>query len=271
MLSAADFKTGKSLPLWEGTPPLSNGGKEEWDIPEIRYYAPTPWYAMDKALVILPGGGYANLCQHEGYTYAEFFASKGIHSFVVNYRLGTHDYHHPAEVSDAARGVRLARSVAQELGFSPNKIGIMGSSAGGHLAAFTASWHKLGIIGEDEKETISGRPDFSVLVYPVISATPEWKHAGSFLYLTGKEELTQEDIDFFSLERSAPPDTPPAFLWHGGEDTCVPAENSLLYALKLRSMGIKVELHLYERGGHGPGLGNGHPWVEECLRYIRCR
>ena len=270
MISAADFKTGKVFPLWEGAAPLAKGNEKE-DTPTIQYFAPPPWFAMDKALVILPGGGYRALAQHEGIGFAEFFASKGIHSFVVNYRLGSHNYHHPAEVSDAARGIRLVRNAAKDLGFSPDKIGLVGSSAGGHLAAFTATWHKEGLKGADEIMEISGRPDFIILCYPVISALPEWKHHGSFQNLLGKEEFTTEDIQHFSMELAADAATPPAFIWHGGEDAGVKPENSILYALRLRSLGIKAELHIYEKGGHGCGLGNGHPWGEEALRYIRTK
>ena len=267
MISAADFKSGKELPLWEGTAPLAKGNDRE-DTPTIQYFAPPPWFATDKALVILPGGGYCALAQHEGIGFAEFFASKGIHSFVVNYRLGSHNYHHPAEVSDAARGIRLARNIAGEMGFSPDKIGLMGSSAGGHLAAFTATWHKEGVRGRDETMEISGRPDFTILCYPVISADKTIWHEGSFRHLTGKEELSPEEIKHFSMELAADAATPPAFIWHRGEDLCVKAENSIRYALRLRSLGIRAELHIYEQGAHGVGPGQDQPWIKDALRYI---
>ena len=160
------------------------------------------------------------------------------------------------------------RTHAKELGIDPHKIGIMGSSAGGHLAASCATFHEMGIREEGESmEKNLGRPDFTILCYPVISSDEKIGHTYSFDMLLGPD-ADPELRTLLSMEKSADKDTPPAFIWHTWEDLAVPVENSLLYALRLRECGVRFDIHVYEKGGHGMGLGDGHPWGEECLRFL---
>ena len=143
------FEDKKEIPLWPSVPVLSQGDEQPEDCPTITPYFPPAWKANRKAIVIYPGGGYSHLAEHEGRGYAKYFCEQGFHCFVVKYRLGP-KYHHPAELSDGARGVRLVRSAAAELGIRPDRIGVMGSSAGGHLAACVCNLHEQGLKADDE-------------------------------------------------------------------------------------------------------------------------
>ena len=266
-----EFKDRTPVPLWCGTPPAGESGPSS-QTPTIALYLPPVWKANHRALVIFPGGGYRALAQYEGEGYAEFFASHGYCCFVVQYRLGGEQVekpcHHPAEISDAARAVRLVRSLAPEMHFDPNKIGVVGSSAGGHLAASVSVLPELGLTIPEEGEIakISSRPDFTILCYPVITLG-KFTHAGSKRCLLG-DDPDPALVEKLSLENSVNAHTPPAFLFHRLGDTDVPCENSLLYAKALRRFGIPFELHIYEKGGHGGGLAQGHPWTTEVLRWM---
>lgn len=260
------------IPLWPSVPPLSHGNETAEELPTLTIYRPPLWKSNKKSIVILPGGAYTVLAPHEGQGYAEYFASQGFHCFVVKYRLGSNKYHHPAELSDAARAVRLVRSAAEELGLRADCVGIMGSSAGGHLAASLGNLYTQALIAEDEGAAgrISSRPDWTILCYPVISADPAIAHKGSFNQLTGTENPSEELLRDLSLERSVHARTPPAFIWHTLEDKGVPCDNSMEFARALRKNKIAFELHIYEKGGHGTGLFSGHPWAEECIRWMNC-
>lgn len=261
------------VPLWSSAVPFSHGSAPE-DIPTIQAFFPEPRRSNGKALVVLPGGAYCLLADKEGSEYAEWLARNGYTAFVCNYRLASKHYYHPVQLADAARAVRLVRAHAAGLGIRPDRIGIMGSSAGGHLAAMTATWHELGVREEGESaEKDLGRPDFSVLCYPVISCLqPDGSTVWTFRMLLGNDsrypETRKELAEKLSMEKSADAQTPPAFLWHTWEDEGVPVENSLAYVARLRSFGIRCELHIYERGPHGMGLADGHPWTGECLRWL---
>ena len=262
-----EFKQGQPVNLWSGKAPLAHGDEPE-DIPTITPYFPYVWKNTGKAVIVLPGGGYWGLADHEGSEYGKWLAQNGYTAFVVKYRLGANSYRHPAEISDAARAIRVVRTHAGELGIDPHKIGIMGSSAGGHLAASCATLHELGLREEGEStEKDLGRPDFAILCYPVISGVEPWSHFGSFDNLLGaghSKELAQA----LSMEKAADKNTPPVFIWHTWQDQCVPVENSLMYAMRLKECGVPCDLHVYEVGPHGMGLAGGHPWTEECLRWL---
>ena len=265
-----NLKDRTANPLWCGVPP---GGENDPDqIPELIPYAPPAWKFNHRALIIFPGGAYTALAKYEGEGYAEYFAGCGYYCFVVNYRLGRdmgeHGCHHPAQISDAARAVRLVRSLAPELGIRSDRIGVIGSSAGGHLAACVSVLPELGLTLPEEGEVaqISSRPDFTILCYPVITLG-EFTHEGSKMNLLGTA-YRPEDAEKLSLENSIDANTPPAFLYHRLGDTAVPCENSILYAQALRKYRIPFELHIYEKGNHGGGLGPDHPWVAEALRWI---
>ena len=262
--------TQQEIPLWPALPPVSRGDEKPEELPTLTVYRAPVWKSNRKALVICPGGGYSGLAQHEGKAYAEYFAAAGFHCFVLKYRLGSNGYHHPAELSDAARAIRLVRSAAEEFGLRSDCIGIMGSSAGGHLAASCGNLYDKALTVEEEGDTgkLSSRPDWTVLCYPVISADPAIAHMGSFLKLTGQSSMNEELLADLSLERSVHENTPPSFIWHTLGDMGVPCENSLAFAKALRKYNIGFELHIYEKGGHGQGLSSGHPWAEECIRWM---
>ena len=265
-MNAMDIQQKVPFPLWENEIPLSAGTGEE-DTPTMTLFIPPVWKANKKAIIIFPGGGYWHLCDHEGSAFAEFFSQQGFYCFVVKYRLGP-KYHHPAEISDAARAVRLVRSLAPAFGIRQDCIGVMGSSAGGHLAASVSILPELGLIASDEKETvkISSRPDFAVLCYPVISGE-KFAHQGSFQKLLG-DNPDPELLKLLSLENSVNEKTPPIFLQHRLGDTLVPMENSIMLAQSLRKHNVPFELHIYEKGYHGGGLDNHHAWVDELLRWL---
>ena len=266
-----ELKNRTAMPLWCGTPPA--GESDPAQIPEIIPYAPPVWKFNHRALVIFPGGGYHALAAYEGPGFAEFFADQGYYCFVVNYRLGDNlgktGCHHPAQISDAARAVRLVRSWAKELGYKTDRIGVIGSSAGGHLAATVSVLPELGLTIPEEGEVakISSRPDFAVLCYPVITLDEPYIHVGSMMNLLGEgfDPALREKL---SLEKQVNEHTPPTFLYHRVGDKAVPLENSLFYAQALRKYGVPFELHIYEKGGHGGALAQGHPWAAEALRWI---
>ena len=262
------FENGTEIPLWPSVPPFCKGDQPGIDLPTITPYFPPVWKANRKAVVIFPGGGYGHLAEHEGRGYAEYLAQQGYHCFVVKYRLGE-KYHHPAELSDAARGVRMVRAAAGELGLRSDCIGVMGSSAGGHLAATLGTLSDQAAKTEDEGETaaVSSRPDWMILCYPVITADQEFCNVYSFNYLLGADapEAVRQEL---SLEKRVSAQTPPAFLWHTMEDGAVPVENSMMFAQALRKAGVPFELHIYQKGPHGRGLFSGHPWAEECVRWM---
>ncbi|MGE9294105.1 MAG: alpha/beta hydrolase [Puniceicoccales bacterium] len=239
-------------------------------------YTPRAEIATGAALLILPGGAYGGLSAHEARGYAEWLCANGITGIVLNYRLGTHGYRHPAMLDDARRGMRVVRANAAQWGLDPSRIGIIGSSAGGHLAATLLTRYDEGDPdAPDEIEHHSCRPDLAVLCYPVITMH-EGTHAGSRANLLGDMPST-ELLDELSCHQHVRVDTPPCFLWHTWEDTSVPLENSLLFASALRAQGVRFELHLYELGGHGMGLGDlpnlnrteKHRWIDDCLAWLR--
>jgi acetyl esterase/lipase len=189
---------------------------------------------------------------HEGVQVAQWLNSQGIYAFVLKYRLGPR-YHHPAMLQDAQRAIRTVRSRAAQIGIGPRRIGIMGFSAGGHLASTAATHFDEGNAQAAEAvERASSRPDFAVLGYPVISLV-EFVHAGSRANLLG-ENPDPKLVEFLSSERQVTPQTPPVFLFHTNADTGVPPENSVLFYLALRKAGVPAEMHIYENGPHGVGL-----------------
>lgn len=229
--------------------------------PAIRVYPPDPASANSRALVIFPGGGYGHLAEHEGKGYAEWYSKRGYTCFVVAYRLGTQGFRHPCMIEDAAAAVHAVRHKASEFGICREKIGVMGSSAGGHLAA------SLLVHWDTFKEPANCRPDFGILCYPVISFTEACAHIGSRNNLLG-ENADPELYTKLSCEKQVTPQTPPCFLWHTAEDAGVPMQNSLLFADALHRNGVGVELHVYPKGRHGLGLNTELPWAQASLRWL---
>jgi len=263
-----------SFPLWpEGAPGAL--GTSTNDIPTLTVYLPEPAKATGAAIVICPGGGYARLASHEGADYARWLNEMGITAFVLKYRLGSAGYRHPAMWQDAARAVRTVRARAGEWQVDPKRVGIMGSSAGGHLASTLVTHFDAGQTNAtDVIERESSRPDLGILCYPVISFG-EFGHRSSMKNLLG-DAPAPELVELLSNERQVTKDTPPCFLWHTVEDKAVPVENSLQFAAALRRAGVPFALHLFPKGGHGLGLGTRdwkpearHPWTHDCEFWLR--
>jgi acetyl esterase/lipase len=234
----------KSELLWpEGAPGAV--GQEAVDKPSIDWYRPAN--SNGAAVLVCPGGGYGGLAlDHEGKQIGEFFNSFGVTAVVLHYRLGPR-YHHPAPLDDARKAMRTIRARAAEYGIDPKRIGVMGFSAGGHLASTLSTHYQEG-----------ERPDFSILVYPVISFTTIYTHSGSMWNLLGNPP-DPEQVWNLSNELQVTPRTPPAFLFHTSGDTAVPSENSVRYYLALRKAGVKAEMHIYQEGEHGVGLAQKNP------------
>jgi len=263
----------ETLPLWpDGAPGAL--GSEEKDIPTLTAFLPTKGESNGASFLVLPGGGYGRLAGYEGEGYAKWLAAHGIAAYVLKYRLGSSGYRHPVMIQDAARALRTVRSQARRDGRDPARIGIIGSSAGGHLASTLLVQHDGGKPdAADPIERESSRPDVGVLCYPVITSG-EHAHRGSFNKLLGENPPT-ELLQQLSTELHVTGETPPTFLWHTTGDQAVPVENSLLFASALAKAGVPFELHVYEKGGHGMGLpGPGKPappWDAELLRWFKAR
>ena len=256
--------------LWpDGAPGAA--GKEPVDIPTLTPYFPPASKATGAAIIVCPGGGYSHLADHEGRPVAEWLNTLGITAFVLKYRLGPR-YHHPAPLLDAARAIRTVRARATEWHLDPTRIGILGFSAGGHLAATIGTHFDAGKAdASDPIDRFSSRPDLMVLIYPVITMK-EFTHAGSKKMLLG-EQPTPELITLLSNDEQVTKETPPAFLVHTADDPGVPVENSLRFAEALRKARVPVEIHIYEHGPHGFGLGTKDPilatWPQRCAEWLR--
>lgn len=264
-----------TVPLWPAGSVPGARGTAEHDIPTLTVYAAAKGSGPKPAMVILPGGGYGALASHEGRDYAQFLNREGVHGFVLKYRLGSHGYRHPSMLQDAARAVRWVRAHAAEWGVDPARVGIMGSSAGGHLASTLLTHHDAGDPkAPDPVDRLSSRPDLGVLCYAVISMGP-FSHAGSRRNLLG-DQPPGELIEDLSNENRVNATTPPVFLWSLRDDAAVPIENSMAFATACRKARVPFELHLYDGKPHGIGLGakppgfeNPHPWTQDLLAWLR--
>lgn len=264
-LGAAVAQAGeepRTYPLYPGGAPGALGQEtgDEYhagDVPTLTVYRPGPDKATGASVVICPGGGYSFLAtEHEGVEVARWLNTLGVTGVILKYRLAP-KYHHPAMLHDAQRAIRTVRARAQEWGLDPKRVGVLGFSAGGHLASTAATHFDRGKAhADDPVDRQSCRPDLAILVYPVIALATPHGHAGSLKALLG-DNPSKERVEELSNERQVSKDTPPTFLAHTNEDKGVPAENSLLFALALRKAGVPVELHVFEKGPHGLGLGTG--------------
>ena len=223
-------------------------------------------------VLILPGGGYGHLStEKEGTAVGEWLASHGIVSAMLEYRLAP--ARHPAPLDDARLALRTLRVLSPEWGVDPGRVGVLGFSAGGHLAATLCTHFDRGSpASPDPRLRESCRPDFAILLYPVITLHPPHHHGGSRGNLLGPSP-DPALLDELSAERRVTPQTPPAFLFHTGEDKTVPPENSVLYWQALRAAGVPAELHIFTPGGHGCGLAQAHPslsaWPDLAVRWLR--
>jgi acetyl esterase/lipase len=241
------------LLLWpEGAPGAM--GDLPADKPKITVYRAPADKANGAGMIVCPGGGYRNLASdHEGKQVAEWMNTLGLSAFVVQYRVGPR-YRHPAPFQDAQRALRLVRSKAKDFGLDGTRLGIIGFSAGGHLASATGTRFDEGVPhAPDPVERMSSRPDFMILAYPVISLASPFTHKGSLASLLGDRpdpRLMQE----LSTESRVTPRTPPTFLFHTADDPTVPAENSIAFYSALRAANVAAELHVFAHGPHGVGL-----------------
>ena len=265
----------KSIPLWSGGAPGALGSSTN-DIPPLTPYLPDGTNASGAAMVICPGGAYARLAPHEGNDYALWLNQHGVACFVLKYRLGSSGYRHPVMLNDAARAVRWVRAHADEFKIDSHRVGIIGSSAGGHLAATLLTHFDVGDTNSsDVVERQSSRPDLGILCYAVITMG-EFTHKGSRNNLLGTN-APPELVKLLSNELQVTPNTPPCFLWTTFEDKAVPMENTMQFAEALRKNHVPFALHVYEKGGHGMGLkdkppfANPHPWAGDCLFWLKAQ
>ena len=273
ILSRAQMQT--PIPLWPGGAPGALGTSTN-DIPTLTPYL-CESNATGAAMVICPGGGYQHLAPHEGNDYALWLNQHGVTCFVLKYRLGSNGYHYPAEFLDGARAMRWVRANADDYKIDPKRIGIMGSSAGGHMASMVMTHFDSGDTNSaDLIERQSSRPDIGMLCYPVITMG-EFAHGGSKKFLLGTNP-PPELVTKLSSELQVTTNTPPCFIWTTSEDKTVPPENTLMFAAALRKNHVPFDLHIYQKGAHGMGLGNHkdpsaplHPWTADCLFWLKAQ
>jgi len=269
--------------LWPTGAPGAKGN-EDGDKPTLTIYLPpksrkghlSVEKATGTAVVICPGGGYGHLAMdHEGHQIAQWLNSLGVAGFILKYRHRNSGagYGHPAPLQDAQRAISTVRYRAKEWNIDPGRIGILGFSAGGHLASTAGThFHKGRGDAKDPIDRVSCRPDFMVLIYPVISLAEWYVHRGSKRNLLG-DKADKKVVEILSNERQVTSETPPTFLIHTDEDKGVPAENSIYFYLALRKAKVPAEMHIYQKGQHGFGLGKKHgavsSWSVRCADWMR--
>ncbi|MGD0382396.1 MAG: alpha/beta hydrolase [Thermoguttaceae bacterium] len=259
--------------LWPNGAPGAKGDKPA-DKPALTVFLPDKSKANGTAVVICPGGAYGHLAlDHEGKQIAEWLNSLGVAGFVLEYRHRGGGYGHPAPMQDAQWAIRTVRARAADWNVNPARLGIIGFSAGGHLASTVGTHFDKGDSqAADPIERESCRPDFMILCYPVIAFGESYTHQGSQNNLIGKD-APAELVKSLSNEKQVTPDTPPTFLFHTDEDKTVPSENSIQFYLALHKAKVPAELHIYQKGGHGQGLAGKIPgtsnWPKECEEWLR--
>lgn len=249
----------KTFDLWNNVPGMCE------EVPKITYYKAEN-RSTDGAVVIFPGGGYTGRAAHEGEGYALFLNSFGIDAFVVDYRVYPHKF--PIELLDARRGVRFVRYNAEKFGINPNKIAVMGSSAGGHLAAMESTYRKeLELEHTDEVDSADYIPNYQVLAYPVVAFSDlSCVHCGSVRSCLGADQLNiAPSIDPII---TADEKTPPAFIWHTSDDNVVNVKNSLLYGARLRDMNVPFEMHIFPHGNHGLGIAEDNKYINRWTDFL---
>lgn len=271
-----------TIPLWpEGVPGARAGLEPERFVdgrisrvadPTLTVYSPSVDRANGSAVIVCPGGGYERLAiVREGEQHARWLSSLGVTAFVLKYRM--REFGHPAPLQDVLRAVRLVRSQAAQYHLRPERIGVMGSSAGGHLAASAGTLfdHPLGRTGHP-LDSVSARPDFLMLMYPVIALDGPAAHAGSRTALLGPSP-SAADVELMSVARQVTARTPPTLLIHTQDDAAVPVENSILFYQALTRAKVPAEMHLFEHGPHGMGmrgnLGNASLWPRRAEEWLR--
>jgi acetyl esterase/lipase len=271
---AADTAAPVVVELWPNGAPEAVGKTSE-DKPSLSIYRPAEGKANGSAVVICPGGGYGHLAEgHEGREVAAWLNTQGVTAFVLKYRLAPR-YRHPAPLQDALRAIRMVRARAGEWKVDPQRIAILGFSAGGHLASTVGTHFDQGDAkSADPIERASSRPDLMVLCYPVISFTSPFTHVGSRNNLLGMTPDAKL-LENLSNEKQVTRETPPTFLFHTSADSAVPPENSVMFYLALHAKGVPAEMHIYEQGRHGVGLATKDPivstWSTRCAAWMESR
>jgi acetyl esterase/lipase len=267
MLTYSSPNLPQIVPLWPaGRPPLS--GTEDGVLPRLTYYLPSEEFRTGQTILILPGGGYGMVSTpKEGHRPAQFFAARGIAAAVLEYRHAPS--RHPVPLIDAQRAMRHLRWLAATHGLRTDRVGIMGFSAGGHLAGTVATLpaHPAGLVG-DELDAIGTHADLAILIYPVVSLVEPWSHFGSrdnLLGIPADPALARQ----LSLEKAVTAKNPPTFIHHEQFDKVVPCANSLALYSALTEQKVSATLHLTEGDTHGAGLGANHPWAEALLRWLQ--
>ena len=265
------MKAPETIRLWPGDAPRAQG-TGDGDIPTLTIYRPEAGKANGAAVVVCPGGGYGGLAAYEGQPIAEWLNTLGVTGLVLKYRLGPR-YRHPVEMSDVQRALRTVRYHAAEWKIDSHRIGVMGFSAGGHLASTAATHFDAGDAkASDPIDRVSCRPDLAILAYPVITMTDPFTHGGSRTNLLG-DKPDPELVNLLSNERQVTTKTPPVFIFHTADDPVVPVENALLFALSCRAARVPCELHVFEHGAHGVGLGGNDPvlntWPATCAAWLK--
>jgi acetyl esterase/lipase len=267
------------IPLWVGPVPETVGDPPA-NRPSITAYLPPENRAVGTAIVICPGGGYGFLAlDHEGKQVADWLNARGMAAFILRYRIAVKDKRpaplHPAPLLDVQRALRTVRAKAPEFHINPDRIGVWGFSAGGHLASSAATHFDAGKPdASDPIDRMSCRPDFAILAYPVISMDPAVSHGGSRRNLLG-DDPPPALVELMSNDKQVTKDTPPTFIFHTDDDGAVPVANSLLFYLSCKKHGVSVEMHSYARGPHGVGLALNdpilHTWPDRLEAWMRIR
>ncbi|HXG63701.1 MAG TPA: alpha/beta hydrolase [Blastocatellia bacterium] len=258
-LPASDSFLGiATFPLWDGDAPGALG-KGPADVPTLTIFRPHPGSGNGTAVIVAPGGAYLGLAANlEGRQVADWFTSRGVTAFVLKYRLGR-NYLYPIPLTDARRAIRLVRSRAKEFGIAPDRVGMMGFSAGGHLTATAGTMFDGGQPdASDPVERVSSRPDFIILGYPWLNAMkPDQKGVLSYCSVLKVEPEKCKSFEQYSPDSHVSAQTPPAFIYHTTDDELVPVEASVTFYRALRAAGVPVEMHIFAKGKHGSGLGLG--------------
>ncbi len=269
---AAQPSSPRTILLWSGGAPGAQGDADV-DKPSLTLYPIAAPNKVPTGVVVCPGGGYTHLAMdHEGVQIAEWLNRLGISAFVLKYRLGP-KYHYPVELWDVQRAIRYVRAHAAEFGIQPDRIGVWGFSAGGHLASTAGTHFDAGnAASADPIDRQSSRPDFMILAYPVITFEDPYAHAGSRFNLLG-EKPDPSLVRSLSNETQVTTKTPPTFLFHTTEDQTVPVENSIEFYLALRRAGVPAEMHIYLKGRHGVGLAKDDPvlstWPDRLADWLK--